>query len=279
MGQPRIWFITGASSGFGREMVGQLLAKGEKVVATARNPESLSDLDGHENLLITRLDVTDKASIQNAVHQTTEKFGTIDVLVNNAGYGQMGPLEEVSEEDIRIQFETNVFGLIEVTKAVLPLMRQQRSGHILNLSSIAGLVSFPAVGIYNASKYAVEGLSEALAQEVAAFGIKVTLIEPGAFRTRFHNTQSVKVPDNTIPDYKELTLGTVKRMQDFDGDQPGDPVKAVTAMIEVADQPEPPLRLLLGKDAWTNFNRKLIQVQEELDRNQSTTLSVGYPEP
>ena len=278
MQNQRVWFITGASAGFGREMVKQLLEKGERVVGTARKPETLQEFESNENFLSAKLDTTDNDSIKNAVDQALNKFGKIDVLVNNAGYGQMGPLEEVSDKDIRVQFDTNVFGLIDVTKAVLPGMRQQKSGHIINLSSIAGLVSFSGVGIYNASKYAVEGLSEALAQEVDPFGIKVTLIEPGAFRTRFHNTQSIQIPEPKIDDYKEVVQMTVDRMKDFDGNQPGDPVKAVTAMINVAYQENPPLRLLLGKDAWVNFHRKLESVQTELEQNKETTLSVVYSE-
>ncbi len=271
------WLITGCSSGFGFHLAQLLLDQNQNVIATARRLEPLDELkpSGTSQLLKLQLDVTDSDSIAKATQNAVSHFNTIDVLINNAGYGQMGVLEEVSEADIRSQFETNVFGLIQVTKAVLPHMRAKKSGTILNLSSIAGLASFGGVGIYCASKHAVEAISEALEQEVKPFGIKVHLIEPGAFRTRFHNTKSVQIPKNTISDYASDSEGLVQRMADFDGQQDGDPVKAAQAMIDIVDSPDAPFRLLLGSDAYERAMKKIQNLSQEFERNAELSQSMS----
>ena len=278
MQNKKVWFITGCSTGFGRALVEQLLARGEKVVATSRKLNSLEYLNDkpESQLLKLELDVTETAQIENAVKDALKKFGRIDVLINNAGYGYVGALEEVSSEEIRKVFETNVFGLIEMTRAVLPQMRAQKSGHILNLSSVAGMVSAPGASIYGATKFAVEGISEALAGEVAFFGIKVTLIEPGAFRTEFANRSLVTAPYH--PDYNEALKTTRNYYETIGGQQPGDPEAAAKAMIELVDHPNPPLRLPMGKIALGRIHKKLDQYLTEIETWQKVTLETDFPE-
>ncbi len=260
----KVWFITGSSTGFGRELAEQVLERGEKVVATARNTKDVEDLVEKypDTALAVRLDVTKAEDIKNSVKRAVEKFGTIDVLINNAGYGLGGGIEEPSMEQIRHQYETNVFGLIAVMREVLPLMRKQKSGHILNLSSVVGLRSLPSVGYYSSTKFAVESLSEALAEEVEHLGIKVTIVEPGGFRTDFAG-RSFMQPENRIDDY--VTSERVDGIGEYDGKQMGDPVKAVKAMINVVDSENPPLRLPLGEDAMTAIDEKLESVRKNMD--------------
>jgi NAD(P)-dependent dehydrogenase (short-subunit alcohol dehydrogenase family) len=210
------------------------------------------------------LDVTKPSEVREAVERAIAQFGKIDVLVNNAGYGTMGAIEEVSDEIVRQQYETNVFGALAVTRAVLPQMRQQRSGYILNLSSVGGMVSFAGSGIYCSTKFALEGISEALAKEVAPLGIKVIIVEPGAFRTDF-NGRSLVMADSQIADYDEVIGGFRQWLKDMDGKQPGDPVKAAEAMIQAVESENPPLRLALGADAISAIATKLESVQTELD--------------
>ncbi|MDQ1086397.1 oxidoreductase [Siphonobacter sp. SORGH_AS_1065] len=266
-----VWFITGCSSGFGKELARQLLEKGEQVVATARNLDSLQDLDSEKQLLKLSLDITDQSAVESAVKEAISRFERIDVLINNAGYGLGGGLEEASDEQIRAQFETNVFGTIQVTKAILPLMREQKSGYIQVLSSIAGLVSTPGFAYYNGSKFALEGMFEALQQEVRPFGIKVTIVEPGPFRTEFAGS-SIKLAD-PIPAYAE-TAGKIRNYFDkTNGNQLGDPVKAAEILIGLVERDEPPLRLLLGNWAVDRYTQKLetelkhIKAWEELSRS------------
>ncbi len=266
-----VWFITGCSSGFGKELARQLLEKGEQVVATARNLDSLEDLGTDERVLKLSLDITDASAIESAVKEAVSRFERIDVLINNAGYGLGGALEEASDEQIRDQFETNVFGTINVTKTVLPLMREQKSGYIQVISSIAGLVSTPGFAYYNGSKFALEGMFEALQQEVRPFGIKVTIVEPGPFRTEFAGT-SIKLAD-PIPAYAE-TAGKIRTyFEKTNGNQVGDPAKAAGILISLVEKEEPPLRLLLGSWAVERYKQKLemelkhIQAWEELSRS------------
>jgi len=246
---PRIWFITGSASGFGRALSETALERGDSVVATARKPERLADLVQRYGvrILALPLDVTQPFQIQTAVMRAIQAFRRIDVLVNNAGYGVFGAVEEVSPQAVRKQFETNVYGALEVTCAVLPHLRRQRSGHILNISSSGGLVGFAGAGIYCASKFALEGWSEALAQEVAPLGVHVTIVEPGAFRTAFNGALSA--PNRTIEDYDETSGHMMQWLRQMDGQQPGDPQKAAAAMMQVVEHPAPPLRLVLGADA------------------------------
>ncbi|MEO0835995.1 MAG: oxidoreductase [Cyanobacteria bacterium J06642_3] len=273
----KVWFITGSSTGFGRILAEQLLAKGETVVATARKPEQLEDLVSSysDRALAVRLDVTKPEEVREAVKQAIAAFGRIDVLVNNAGFGTMGAVEEVTNAEVRQQYETNVFGALDVMRAVLPQMRQQRSGYILNLSSVGGVVSFPGAGIYCSTKFALEGISEAMATEVAPLGIKITLVEPGAFRTDF-NGRSLVATENLISDYDEVIGGFREWVKNVDGKQPGDPAKAVAAMIQAVESGNPPLRLPLGADAVSAIETKLELVQADVDRSREVALDTAY---
>ena len=275
----KVWFITGASTGFGREMAEQLLADGAKVKATARKPEQLSDLAAKypETALILPLDVTKDAAVQSAVEKTLAKFGHVDVLVNNAGYGTAGAVEEVTEAEFMPMYETNVFGLIRVTKALLPQFRERRSGHIVNLSSIGGLVGLPGWGLYNSSKFAVEGLSEALFVELAPLGVKVLIVEPGPFRTDFLGRSGQEAAQR-IADYDQTSGKTREYMKTNDGKQAGDPVRAVQAIIAAVASPNTPKHLLLGKLALTRFRQKLDEFTQEIAAWEPVTLGSDFPE-
>ncbi len=270
----KVWFVTGSSTGFGRLLCQELQKKGERAVATARRLESVQDLAG-ETTLAAQLDVTQPDTIRAAVAQTVDRFGRIDVLVNNAGYGETGVIEEFDVERARRQFETNVFGVLNVQKEVLPIMRKQGSGHLLQLSSISGLASFPFVGMYCASKHALEAISEALAKEVEPFGIKVTLIEPGRFRTDFAG-RSLGLPEVKPGPYEELTRQRIQMYAEIDGNQPGDPQKAVQAMIAVIESPNPPLRLLLGADAYQWANEKIARMQADFEAWKDVSLGTDF---
>ena len=271
-----VWFITGCSTGFGRELVRAALARGHRVVATARTLASLEEFAGHAAALILPLDVTDPRQITQAVTQAEAHFGRIDVLVNNAGYGYLSAVEEGEDDEIRAMFETNVFGLAAVTRAVLPGMRKRRAGHVLNISSMGGLVGFPGIGYYNASKFAVEGLSEALAKEGAPRGIKGTIVEPGPFRTDWAG-RSLKVPRNAIADYAETAGARRNAVQGYSGQQPGDPVRAAQAILAAVEAKEPPLHLLLGKPAYDITQAKLQELSAEMERWKALTLSADFP--
>ncbi|MEO8072362.1 MAG: oxidoreductase [Acidobacteriota bacterium] len=273
----KVWFITGSSSGFGRELAEQALEKGCKVVATARKIETIEDLVEKypQNARAIRLDVTDADETKAAIEQAIKEFGRIDVLVNNAGYGLGGGIEEPSEEQIRQQFETNVFGAIGVMRAVLPSMREQKSGHILNISSIGGFRSGPSVGYYTATKFALEALSESLAGEVEHLGIKVTIVEPGGFRTDFAG-RSFVLPENRIADY--VTSERLDKMSEYDGNQPGDPKKACAAMIQVVETENPPLRLPLGADAVKGMEEKIESVKQNIDEWREVAVNTAVDE-
>lgn len=273
----KVWLITGSSTGFGRSLAEAVLEHGDRVVATARKPEQLNDLVEQypETAKAFRLDVTNPQNISEVVDFALKTFGQIDVLINNAGYGTMGAIEEVSDEAIQRQFDTNVFGALKMMRAVLPAMRKQRSGHILNLSSVGGFVSFGSTGIYCATKFALEALSEALSKEVESLGIKVTIVEPGAFRTDF-NGRSLAAPEQPIDDYAPITGSFLQWLQEMDGKQPGDPDKAAQAMIQVVESNNPPLRLALGVDAVSAIEAKLESVKTELDAWRQVSLDTGY---
>ena len=275
----KVWFITGASTGFGRLLAEEVLKAGGKVVATARKLDKVADLEGQypQTAKALALDVTDGGQVDSAVKQAIEKFGRVDVLVNNAGYGVAGALEEVSEAEFMPMFETNVFGLLRVTRALLPQLRKQRSGHILNLSSIGGLVAGPGIGFYNATKFAVEGISEALAAEVAPLGIRVTVVEPGPFRTDFLGRSGV-LAKTRIADY-DATAGNMRKyFAENDGKQKGDPLRAVQAMMQVVESPNPPLRLLLGASALQRLRTKLSSWQKEIADWEQVTVGADFPE-
>lgn len=277
--QEPVWFITGCSTGFGRELVVRLLDQGARVVVTARDLTKIADLvAGHaETALALALDVTDAGAINCAVQQAEARFGRIDVLVNNAGYGYLAAIEEGEDAPVRAMFETNVFGLVNMTKAVLPGMRARRRGHIINLSSIGGLVSFAASGYYHATKFAVEGLSGSLAIELAPLNIKVTIVEPGPFRTDFAG-RSIGQSKTEIADYAE-TSG-IRRKQTFarSGNQQGDPVRAAQAIIDVVALPNPPLHLLLGKPALELARKDLEAKKRDFDTWEQVTLGADYPD-
>ena len=242
----KVWFITGTSRGFGREWTIAALERGDKVAATARNTDSLADLvDKYgEAILPLALDVTDRDADFAAVKAAHDHFGRLDIVVNNAGYGHFGFVEELSEADARDQIETNVFGALWVTQAALPFLRAQGSGHIIQVSSIGGITAFPLVGIYHASKWALEGFSQSLAQEVAPFGIHVTLIEPGGFDTDWSGPSSKHSAE--LPDYAELHR-QVDEVRKTRWAKPGDPKASAAAILKVVDAPEPPLRVFFGE--------------------------------
>jgi NAD(P)-dependent dehydrogenase (short-subunit alcohol dehydrogenase family) len=275
----RVWFITGASTGFGRLLAEEVLKKGDRVVATARQLDKVEDFEKRypETAKALALDVTDAAEVESAVTQALATFGRMDVLVNNAGYGLAGAIEEVSEAEFMPMFETNVFGLLRVTRAFLPHLRKQRSGHILNLSSIGGLIGGAGMGFYNATKFAVEGLSEALAAELAPLGIHVTVIEPGPFRTDFLGRSGV-IAEKRIAEYDQSAGNMRRYFSENDGKQKGDPLRAVQAMIEVVESPNPPLHLLLGASALERMRGKLSKWQEEIAAWELVTLGADFPE-
>jgi NAD(P)-dependent dehydrogenase (short-subunit alcohol dehydrogenase family) len=272
------WFITGASRGFGLEIARQALERGHKVVATARKPQDVQDALSpyKDSLLAVALDVTDEAQAREAVGAAVEKFGTIDVLVNNAGRGVLGAVEETSDAAFRSVYDTNVFGLANVTRAVLPVMRRQRSGRILNLSSIGGFDSAAGFGVYCSTKFAVEGLSEAMRDELAPLGIQVTIVEPGYFRTDFLDATSLHTEGQVISDYAG-TAGAVRQaVPGLNRAQPGDPVKGATAILALADADNPPLRAQLGSDCAAAMDRKIAQLREETDTWRELALSTDH---
>ena len=274
----KVWFITGCSTGFGRNLAKEVLLKGYRAVVTSRKKEDVEDITANypETALALQLDVTKPDQIAASVAAAVAHFGTIDVLVNNAGIGYFGAIEESEEAEVRKMFEINVFGLANVTTAVLPIMRKQRSGHILNVASIGGLVSFPAVGFYNATKYAVDGLSESLAKEVAHLGIKVTIIAPSGFRTDWAG-RSAKNSAIVIDDYAASAHQNKNSIRGYSGNQPGDPERAAKAIIKAVESENPPLRLLLGVAALKNARLKLDQLKNDFDTWAETTFGADFP--
>jgi NAD(P)-dependent dehydrogenase (short-subunit alcohol dehydrogenase family) len=278
---PRIWFITGVSSGFGRSLALAVAASGDIAVGTLRQAAQLVPFDAlvPGRTVAVQLDINDHAQVDVVVSGIIGRFGRIDVLVNNAGYGLLGAIEEVDDTEARAQMETNFFGALAVTRAVLPHLRRQRAGHILQVSSIAGFSATPGLGIYNASKFALEGFSEALARETAPLGIRVTLIEPGPFRTKWAG-DSIRRAATVIPDYAATPAGaTLARIQHYgaQGTQPGDPALAARAMISVVNSPHPPLRLPLGALALAGVRAKLEAVRQELDEWEAVGLATDAP--
>jgi NAD(P)-dependent dehydrogenase (short-subunit alcohol dehydrogenase family) len=249
----RVWLITGCSAGFGKELALAALAAGDRVMATARKPEQLADLlaAGGDRVRTAPLDVTDESQVSAAVERTLAEFGRVDVVVNNAGHGSVGAVEELDLADLRSVLDVMFFGAVAVTKAVLPHLRAQGSGTIVQLSSMGGQVSMPGFGAYCAAKFALEGLSEALAAEVAPFGVRVLIVEPGAFRTEFGGPRMHR--SRVIEAYAASTGATRAAVDGMDGSQPGDPRKAARAILTALDSPEPPLRLALGNDAVDNI--------------------------
>jgi NAD(P)-dependent dehydrogenase (short-subunit alcohol dehydrogenase family) len=264
MTDSRTWLITGATSGFGRTIAEAALEHGDRIVATSRNIEGLEDLAGHERVLVTTLNVTDPAERQAAVAAALERFGRIDVLVNNAGRTQVGAVEETTDDELRFLFDLHFFAPAALTRLVLPTMRAQGSGAIVQMSSVGGQVTAPGFGAYCATKFALEGLSETLRAEVEPFGIQVVIVEPGAFRTGLFRPGAAYLSDE-MPEYAETVGPTRAYVRDGHLEQPGDPVKAAAAIITALDADEPPLRLVLGQDAIGNIRSHLASVSEELD--------------
>ena len=261
----RTWFITGASRGFGALIAQAALDAGDNVVATGRNPEAVHKAVGEQpNLLVLPLDVTDEVQAKAAAAAAVERFGGIDILVNNAGYGLLGAVEEATASEIEALYRTNVFGLLHVTRAVLPQMRRQRSGHVINISSVGGYQSGPGFGVYCSTKFAVEGLSEALAGELAPLGIKVTIVEPGYFRTDFLDATSLSVSPDIIEDYAASAGATRTRAGEVSHNQPGDPAKLAGALLKMVDAKNPPLRMPFGSDTVAAIKAKNAFVAEEL---------------
>jgi NAD(P)-dependent dehydrogenase (short-subunit alcohol dehydrogenase family) len=274
-----VWLITGCSTGFGRELAKFVLERGWRAVVTARDPSQAADLAaGHgDRALVLPLDVTRRTQIDAAVAAAQQRFGRIDTLVNNAGYGYVAAIEEGEDAAVRAMFETNVFGLVDMTKAVLPLMRAQRSGLIINISSVGGLISLAGTGYYHGTKFAVEGLSESLAQEVGPLGIDVMIVEPGPFRTNWAGP-SIRHSATRIDDYAATAGERRRQMAARSGRQPGDPVRGAQAIIDAALSDRPPLRLLLGRFALERARMKLESMRGEFDAWEATTLGADYPE-
>jgi len=275
----QVWLITGANRGLGAAIARAALDAGHTVAAGARNPASLAAAlgDAGTRLLPVALDVTDSQAAGTAVREAVARFGRIDVLVNNAGYGQFGTFEEVSAEAVRQQFDVNVFGLMEMTRAVLPAMRRQRSGHIFNISSIGGFRGGDRFSAYAASKFAVEGFSESLAAELAEFGIRVTVVEPGFFRTDFLETSSVQYGSAEIEDYAEASAARRSFYDERSGSQAGDPAKLGEALVKLANDPQPPTRFPVGTDAVVVVEGKLAHVQAEVERWRELSVSTDFP--
>lgn len=274
----RVWLISGCSTGFGREIARVALARGERVAVTARDPASVAELcESHpDSSVALALDVTDHEQVLAAVEATLTHFGAIDVLVNNAGYGYLAAIEEGEDEEIRRMFETNFFGAMDLTRAVLPHMRERGGGLIINNSSQAGLMANPGTGFYSASKYALEGLMEALGKELAPLGIRVSSVQPGAFRTDWSG-RSMQRSATVIEDYRAHVADRLDFIAQIDGQQPGDPVRAAEVIVDLADMDEPPAQLLLGAGVLDSYRDKLDAVQAGLDEWEATTRSVDFP--
>jgi NAD(P)-dependent dehydrogenase (short-subunit alcohol dehydrogenase family) len=276
--QKPVWLITGCSTGFGRELSRILLSRGYRVVVTARDKAKVEDLvrDHAEKALALKLDVEKQAEIEAAVGAAQRRFGRIDVLVNNAGYGYLAAIEEGDDADIRAMFETNVFGLAALTRAVLPIMRAQKSGAVVNVSSMGGFIGFPGSGYYAATKFAVEGMSESLSKEVGPLGIKVIIVEPGPFRTDWAG-RSLKVPKHPIDAYADTAIARRNFTQSISGKQQGDPVRGSEAIIAAVEQEKPPLRLVLGSFAYEAMGAELDALRKEYVAGEAVARGADYP--
>lgn len=279
MSTKKVWFVTGASKGLGLTLVKKLLSEGYSVTATSRNVSELQKVISEENstFLPLEVDLVNENSVAEAVSKSIEKFGKIDVIVNNAGYGQLGTLEELTDKESRQNFDTNVFGSLNVIRKTMPYFRAQKSGSIFNIASIGGLSGeFPGWGIYCATKFAVVGFTEALAAEVKEFGVNATVIYPGYFRTDFLTGGSLRTPKTEIEEYTKARQLQLAHEKDINGNQPGSPEKAATAMIELAEMQNPPVHLVLGSDAFQMANTKLTTLQNEISDFKTLSTSTDY---
>ncbi len=274
----KVWMITGASRGFGAEIAKAVLNSGDKLAATARKVEALEYLGKNGNAFKVPLDVTDEEQAKVAVGATLAHFGRIDVLVNNAGFGLLGAVEEASAREVEDLYRTNVFGLLNVTRAVLPAMRKQRSGRIINISSDTGFLASPGWGLYASTKFAVEAISEALHAELAPLGIRVTAVEPGTFRTEFLGSDSLKITAERIPDYAATAGKKLELAAEGNGRQPGDPKKLAQAIVQLANAKEPPLRLPLGPDTLAKIAEKHAFVEKEIAEWRELSESTDFDE-
>lgn len=278
--QPKVWFVTGASKGLGLTLVKKLLSLGHLVAATSRNADELTKAVGEtqaNNFLALAMNLKSEDSVAGAIAKTIEKFDRVDVVVNNAGYGLLGALEELSDAEARDNFEVNVFGSLNVIRQVLPQLRKQQSGHILNIASIGGFSgNYPGFGIYCATKFAVHGFTESLAAEVKEFGIHATVVSPGYFRTEFLTSGSMGTPEKPIAEYTAVRQSQQFHEQDMNNNQAGDPEKAADVMIEVASAPNPPLHLFLGQDAYDVAYAKIDAVKADLEGWKQQTISTGF---
>ncbi|WP_046245857.1 oxidoreductase [Hymenobacter terrenus] len=275
----KTWFITGASQGLGLILANQLLAAGHRVAATSRHLTGLTQAIPADaaTFLPLQVDLTDEASVAQAVQATISTFGRIDVVVNNAGYGQFGSIEELSDQETRQNFDINVFGLLNVLRHVSPHLRAQQSGQVFNISSIGGFFgNFPGWGIYCATKFAVEGLTEAYAAEMAGFGVKVTAVMPGYFRTNFLSAGSLATPHTSIAAYQDVRDSLTTHQEQINGQQPGDPAKAVALLIAMSEAPQPPLYLFLGADAYQLAAQKITAVQRDMQQWQSQATATDF---
>lgn len=278
MNTQKTWFVTGASKGLGLSLVKQLLNSGYNVAATSRSITDLSNVvGGHDNFLPLAVNIKAEDSVNDAISKTIERFGKIDVVVNNAGYGLTGSLEESTGEEARENFDVNVFGSLNVIRAVMPHLRKLQSGRILNVSSIGGFTgNFPGFGIYCATKFAVQGFTESLNAEAKAFGIKATIVSPGYFRTNFLMPDSLSTPKNEIQEYKEVRAVQAAHQNDINGNQAGDPEKAAEVMIAVAESAEPPVHLFLGADAYGIAAQKIEDVKADMEAWRELATSTGF---
>lgn len=275
----KTWFVTGASKGLGLSLVKTLLAGGYPVAATSRTLGDLQNAVGvaSANFLPLSVNLLDEKSVATAIDATIKHFGSIDVVVNNAGYGLAGALEELSDAESRANFDVNVFGSLNVIRQALPHLRKQSSGHIFNIASIGGFTGgFPGFGIYCATKFAVHGFSESLAEEVKAFGIRVTIVSPGYFRTNFLEASSLSVPSHPIEDYKSVREMQALHQNNYNGNQPGDPDKASAAVIQVAESKDSLLHLFLGPDAYMLAEQKMSAVQKDMDAARATATATNF---
>jgi NAD(P)-dependent dehydrogenase (short-subunit alcohol dehydrogenase family) len=277
--EKKVWFVTGASKGLGLSLVKKLLQQGYRVAATSRNRKDLEKAvgAGSDAFLSLTVDLSNEGSVEKGIKSTVDHFGSVDVIVNNAGYGLAGALEELSDAEARQNFDINVFGSLNVIRKSLPYLRKQQSGYIFNISSIGGFTgAFPGFGIYCATKFAVQGFTESLSTEVAPFGIKVTIVSPGYFRTNFLEDSSLAVPKNEIADYTNVREVQSVHLNSYNGNQAGDPDKAAAVMIEIAEQKEPPLHLFLGEDAYEFADAKIRSVQQDMNNVRALATSTNY---
>lgn len=279
MDTKKVWLVTGASKGLGLSLVKRLLNEGYKVAATSRTVKNLEKKVGTSsaNFLPLEVILTDEKSVNNAIAKIVETFGTIDVVVNNAGYGQIGALEELSDEETRQNFDVNVFGSLNVIRSVMPHFRNKKSGHIINISSVAGLLgTFPGFGVYCATKFAVVGFTESLSVEAKEFGVKATVVYPGYFRTSFLDKDSLNLPQNPIEDYTETRNSEKWHKNEMKGNQPGNPEKAALAFIQLVESENPPLHFFMGSDAFSMAKNKIEVLQNALNGNEALSKSTDF---